>query len=427
MMSPTNEAAHVAVTEPDQLDLALERVRAATEALALPEPLAELLCTPQRQFTIAIPVVLDDGGQRIFRGYRVQYNTARGPGKGGIRYHPDVTLDEVSALACWMTWKCAIVDIPFGGAKGGITCDPREMSSGELERLTKEYTREIAPIIGPYVDVPAPDVYTNPQTMAWIMDAYSTVMGHAEPAVVTGKPIQIGGSQGRDEATAMGTVHTIMEAARHLELSLEDATVAVQGYGNAGSIAARLLAQRGCRIIAVSDSRGGICSTEGLDPVAALEHKGETGSVVGFPGTDEVSNEELLELECDILVPAALENVITADNAPRIKARIMGEAANGPVVPEADPILADNGTFLIPDILANAGGVTVSYFEWVQNLARFRWTLKDVNDRLETVMKDAFGAVLQTSMDRGVDMRLAAYIVGVGRVAETMALRGWRP
>jgi glutamate dehydrogenase/leucine dehydrogenase len=413
--------------ELSQLQQALERVRLAAEMLELPDALSELLCTPKRQLSVAVPVVLDSREQRVFRGYRVQYNTARGPGKGGIRYHPAVTLDEVTTLACWMTWKCAIADIPFGGAKGGIACDPRNMSDGELERLTKQYTREIAPIIGPYVDVPAPDVYTNPQTMAWIMDAYSTVVGHAEPAVVTGKPVALGGSEGRDEATAMGTVHTIVEACRHLGLSLDGSTAAVQGYGNAGSICARLLSERGCRIIAASDSRGGIYSERGLDPVAALGHKGETGTVVGFPGTDKITNEELLELECDILVPAALENVITAENAPKIQAKIVAEAANGPSVPDADPILADQGTFVIPDILANAGGVTVSYFEWAQNLARTRWSRGDVNQRLEATMKNAFAAVLAISREREVDMRSAAYIVGVGRVAETMQLRGWRP
>ena len=420
-------SAAVSMRELSQLQQALERVRLAAEMLELPDALSELLCTPKRQLSVAVPVVLDSREQRVFRGYRVQYNTARGPGKGGIRYHPAVTLDEVTTLACWMTWKCAIADIPFGGAKGGIACDPRNMSDGELERLTKQYTREIAPIIGPYVDVPAPDVYTNPQTMAWIMDAYSTVVGHAEPAVVTGKPVALGGSEGRDEATAMGTVHTIVEACRHLGLSLDGSTAAVQGYGNAGSICARLLSERGCRIIAASDSRGGIYSERGLDPVAALGHKGETGTVVGFPGTDKITNEELLELECDILVPAALENVITAENAPKIQAKIVAEAANGPSVPDADPILADQGTFVIPDILANAGGVTVSYFEWAQNLARTRWSRGDVNQRLEATMKNAFAAVLAISREREVDMRSAAYIVGVGRVAETMQLRGWRP
>lgn len=422
-----NESALSTATQPTQLGLALQRVRAAAEALDLPEALGQLLCTPQRQLTVAVPVVLDSREQRVFRAHRVQYNTARGPGKGGIRYHPDVTLDEVTTLACWMTWKCAVVDIPFGGAKGGITCNPREMSPAELERLTKQYAREIAPIIGPYVDVPGPDVYTDAQTMAWFMDAYSTVVGHVEPAVVTGKPIELGGSEGRNEATAMGCVHTIVEAARHLELPLAGATVVVQGYGNAGSIAARLLSERGCRVIAVSDSRGGIYGSDGLDPVAVLCHKGETGSVVGFLGSEEITNEELVELECDILVPAALENVITAENAPRLRAKILAEAANGPTMTEADPILADNGVFVIPDILANAGGVTVSYFEWAQNLGRTRWSRREVNERLEAVMKQAFAAVLRTSQEQHVDMRSAAYMLGVGRVAETMQLRGWRP
>jgi len=426
-MAVTIEAVETPTGGPSQLALALERVQAAAEALELPDALCQLLCTPKRQFTVSVPIVLDSREQDVFRGYRVQYNTARGPGKGGIRYHPDVTLDEVSTLACWMTWKCAIADLPFGGAKGGITCDPRQMSLGELERLTKQYAREIAPIIGPYVDVPAPDVYTNPQTMAWLMDAYSTVVGHTEPAVVTGKPVEIGGSEGRDEATARGTVCTIIDACRHLGLSLEGATATVQGYGNAGSISARLLSELGCRIIAASDSRGGVYCGDGFDPVAALAHKAETGTVVGFEGTDEISNEELLELECDILVPAALENVITAENAPKIRTKIIAEAANGPTVLEADAVLTDNGIFVIPDILANAGGVTVSYFEWAQNLGRTRWTREEVNKRLEAVMKQAFGTVLQTSEERKVDMRSAAYIVGVGRVAETMQLRGWRP
>ncbi|MFQ5809432.1 MAG: Glu/Leu/Phe/Val dehydrogenase, partial [Armatimonadota bacterium] len=389
--------------------------------------LCDLLCRPMRQFTVTIPLVLDNEEQHVFTGYRVQYNTERGPAKGGIRYHPTVNLDEVTTLACWMTWKCAVVDLPYGGAKGGIQCDPRALSPGERERLTKQYARELAPIIGPHDDICAPDVYTDAQTMAWFMDAYSHAVGHVEPAVVTGKPIELGGSEGRQEATATGLVHTILEACRHLGGTLEGATAAVQGYGNAGSVAARLLHEHGCRVIAVSDSTGGIYSDAGLDPVAVLQHKREAGSVVGAPGADEISNEQLLELECDVLVPAALQNVITAKNAPRVQTNILAEAANGPVMPDADDILADKGIFVIPDILANAGGVTVSYFEWVQNLGRMRWSQSEVAQRLETTMKDAFAQVLDISLQRKLDMRTAAYILGVGRVARTMQLRGWRP
>lgn len=408
-------------------EAALTQFNRAADLLNLGDGLRKILSTPERCLTVAVPVKMDDGRIEVFIGHRVQHNTARGPAKGGIRYHPSVTLDEVKALASWMTWKCAVVGIPYGGAKGGIACDPKRMSRGELERLTRRYTTEISIIIGPEKDIPAPDVYTDAQTMAWIMDTYSMNKGYAVPGVVTGKPLAIGGSLGRHEATAQGCVFVIGEAVKALNLPLDRARVVVQGYGNAGSIAARLLHEQGATIIAVSDSRGGILNPKGLDPMKVLAHKQETGSVVEYPGTEAVSNQELLELPCDILVLAALENQVTAANAPHIKAKLIAEAANGPTTPEADEILRERGIFVLPDILANAGGVTVSYFEWVQNLQELWWDLEDVNERLEETMVRAFNNVYALHRERGVDMRTAAYVLAVDRVAEALRLRGLFP
>jgi glutamate dehydrogenase (NAD(P)+) len=386
-----------------------------------------ILKTPKRQLIVSIPVRMDDGTIQVFEGYRVQYNLTRGPAKGGIRYHPDVTLDEVKALAAWMTWKCATVGIPYGGGKGGVIVDPRKLSLGELERLTRRYATEIAPIIGPDRDIPAPDVNTNPQTMAWIMDTISMFRGHTELGVVTGKPLSLGGSKGRNEATARGCQFTTRAACERLGLQLRGSKVAVQGYGNAGSIAARLFHEDGAIIIAASDSKGGIYNEKGFDPVAALQFKQKEGSLVGFPGCDYISNQELLEVDCDILVPAALENQITMQNAGRIKAKIVAEAANGPTTPAADRILHEHGVFVIPDILCNAGGVTVSYFEWVQDLYGFFWAEVEVNQYLERTMMSAFRDVAATADEYKVDMRTGAYVLAVSRVAEATRVRGIFP
>jgi glutamate dehydrogenase (NAD(P)+) len=408
-------------------DAALRLFSIAADHLHLDPGIREKLKWPKRELTVHFPVKMDDGAIKVFVGHRVQHNVTRGPAKGGIRYHPDVTLEEVRALAALMTWKCAVVNVPFGGAKGGVRCDPKKLSLRELEGLTRRYTTEISILLGPESDIPAPDVYTNAQTMAWIMDTYSMHKGYSVPGVVTGKPISIGGSLGRNEATARGCVFTIQQAAAHLGLDLSRATAAVQGYGNAGSISAILLHALGVRIIAASDSRGGAFNPKGIDPLKALEHKGKTGSVATFPEADRISNQELLDLPCDILVPAALEGVITKENAPRIKARIMAEAANGPTAPEADPILYANNVYVIPDILANAGGVTVSYFEWVQNLEMLSWSEDDVNRRLKEIMIRSFHEVEEIAAKERVDMRTAAYILAVGRVAEATLVRGVYP
>ena len=408
-------------------DAAMKLFNIAADHLNLDPGIRKKLKWPKRELTVHFPVKMDEGTIKVFVGHRVQHNVTRGPAKGGIRYHPDVSLEEVRALAALMTWKCAVVNVPFGGAKGGVKCDPKKMSLRELEGLTRRYTTEISLLLGPESDIPAPDVYTNAQTMAWIMDTYSMHKGYSVPGVVTGKPVSIGGSLGRNEATARGCVFTVQEAARHLGMGLDGATAVVQGYGNAGSIAAMLLSELGVRIIAVSDSRGGAFNPRGIDPVKALEHKGKTGSVATFPEADRISNEELLELPCDILIPAALEGVITRENAPRIKARIMAEAANGPTTPEADPILFANNVFVMPDILANAGGVTVSYFEWVQNLEMLHWSEDDVNRRLKEIMIRSFHEVKEIAARERVDMRTAAYILAVGRVAEATLVRGVYP
>jgi len=415
------------VRELSALRSALEQFDRAADRLNLDPGLRAVLRVPKRELTVNFPVEMDDGRIEVFSGYRVQHSLARGPAKGGIRYHPQVDLDEIRALAMWMTWKCAVVRLPYGGAKGGVVCDPKLMSQRELERMTRRYATEISVLIGPDADIPAPDVNTGPQTMAWIMDTYSMHHGYSIPAVVTGKPLSIGGSEGRADATAQGAVYCIEQAAAQLGLPLAGARVVVQGFGNAGEGSARLLHALGARIIAVSDSRGGVFNANGLNPADLLRYKQETGSVVGAPRTQPIGNAELLELECEILVPAALESVITERNASRVKARIVAEAANGPTTPEADRILDERGVFVIPDILCNAGGVTVSYFEWVQDRDAFFWTGEEVNARLQRVMVGAFNDVLRTQQSASVDMRLAAQMLAVSRVAEATTTRGIYP
>ncbi len=405
-------------------EIAQRQFDIAADALELEEGIRLKLRVPRRCLIVSVPFEMDDGSWRVVQGYRVQHDVSRGPAKGGIRFHPQVTLDEVKALAAWMTWKCAVVNLPYGGAKGGIEVDPKVLSLHELERMTRRYTNEIAIIIGPEKDIPAPDVYTDAQVMAWIMDTFTMRQGFASPGVVTGKPIMLGGSLGRREATARGCTVTIEEACKHLGLKLPGLTVAIQGYGNAGSIAHDLLHARGAKVVAVSDSRGGIQSASGLDPAAVQAHKKEAGSVAGMRGTDRLTNKELLELKVDILIPAALENQINEENAPKIRPKILAEAANGPTTPEADPILHENGVFLVPDILANAGGVTVSYFEWVQDLANYFWSEDEVNQKLETIMRRSFKDVVSLMQKHRVPMRTAAYMLGVGRVAEATRLRG---
>ena len=399
----------------------------AADKLDLDDGMRRVLRVPQRELSVNFPVTMDDGSVQVFAGHRVQHNVSRGPGKGGIRYHQDVTLDEVRALAMWMTWKCAVVNIPYGGAKGGVVVDPKHLSLREVEGLTRRFTTEISVVIGPERDIPAPDVNTNAQTMAWMMDTYSMHHGYTIAGVVTGKPIAVGGSLGRNEATARGTVFTLQQWAKATNNPLEGATVAIEGYGNAGSIAATLLAAEGSRIVAVSDSTGGIHNPSGLDPAKVSAWKQEHGTVVGFPGSVEIDNEELLTVACDILVPAALENQITRHIAPHVKAKVVAEAANGPTTPEADEILHDRGIFMIPDILCNAGGVTVSYFEWVQDMQSFFWTEARINESLKEIMDRAFEAVHRMSDHHEVDMRTAAYMVAVARVAEATTLRGLYP
>jgi glutamate dehydrogenase (NAD(P)+) len=408
-------------------EIAQAQFDTAADHLKLDDGLRTILKTPKRQLIVSIPVRMDDGRIKVFEGFRVQHSLARGPAKGGIRYHPDVTLDEVKALASWMTWKCATVNIPYGGGKGGVRVDPKQLSLGELERLTRRYATEISPIIGADRDIPAPDVYTNSQTMAWIMDTISMFHGHTELGVVTGKPLSLGGSKGRNEATARGCQYTTRAACEVKGMSLKDAKVVVQGYGNAGSIAARLFHEDGATVIAVSDSKGGIYNERGIDPEAVLKFKEENGSVVGFKGCDRVTNQELLELRCDVLVPAALENTITMENAEHIRAKIVAEAANGPTTPGADRILHERGIFVIPDILCNAGGVTVSYFEWVQDLYSFFWPEQEVNKYLERTMTSAFKEVHAAAEKYKVDMRTGAYITAVARVAEATRVRGIFP
>jgi glutamate dehydrogenase (NAD(P)+) len=399
----------------------------AADHLSLDPGLRKVLREPRRELIVHFPVKMDDGSVQVFTGYRVQHNLGRGPAKGGIRYHQDVTLDEVKALAMWMTWKCAVVGIPYGGGKGGVVVDPKKLSLKELEGLTRRYATEISIVISPEKDIPAPDVNTNAQTMAWIMDTYSMHVGYTVPGVVTGKPIALGGSEGRNEATARGAVYCILEASAHRGLDLKSARVSVQGFGNAGSIAARLIRDEGATVVAVSDSTGGIHNSAGLDIDRVIAWKKEHGTVQGFPGTLDITNAQVLEVDCDILIPAALENQITARNADNIKASIVAEAANGPTTPEADEILYRKGVFTIPDILCNAGGVTVSYFEWVQDLNRDFWNEAEVNEKLKVIMVKAFRDTLMMALKEGVNMRTAAYLLAVQRVADATAMRGLYP
>jgi glutamate dehydrogenase (NAD(P)+) len=399
----------------------------AAERLQLDDGLRQILSTPKRSLTVSIPVHMDDGSYRVFIGHRVAHNMARGPAKGGIRFHPDVTLDEVKALASWMTWKCACLDLPFGGGKGGVVVDPHRLSHGERERLTRRYTSEILPLIGPEQDIPAPDVYTDPQIMAWIMDTYSMTKGATTLGVVTGKPLALGGSKGRDKATARGVLFALREACRAQKRPLKGAKVAIQGFGNAGSHLATLLHDEGARIVAVSDSRGGVHNPKGLDPAELAAHKAGGQSLATFPRGKRVSNRQLLELPVDILVPAALENQITAVNAGRVRAKIIAEAANGPTTPLADDILFGRRRTVVPDILANAGGVTVSYFEWVQNFYSFFWEEDEVERRLEKYMTRAYHAVAEAAERHRCSLRRGAYVVAVNRVAEATRVRGIFP
>jgi len=395
----------------------------AAEKLNLDSNIHEKLREPMRIFEFDIPVKRDSGEEKTFKGFRVQYNDARGPCKGGIRYHPEETIDTVKALAASMTWKAAVVDIPYGGAKGGVICNPKEMSESEIERLSRGFMRAVADHIGPWIDIPAPDVYTTPQIMAWMMDEYEKIVGHHAPGVITGKPLELGGSEGRKDATAQGIIYIIIEVAKHLNIDLNGIKIVIQGYGNVGYHVATKMSELGAKIIAVSDSKGGILNEEGLDPHKIFEHKGQNKTVVGFAGSKEISNEELLELECDILVPAALENQITEKNANNVKAKIIAEAANGPTTFDADEILHKKGIFIIPDILCNAGGVVVSYFEWVQNLSGFYWTRDDVLNKLEKMMIKSFLNVFDLSKKENVNIRTAAYMLAIRHVVDAMQLR----
>ncbi|PYB68510.1 glutamate dehydrogenase [Thermoplasma sp. Kam2015] len=409
----------------DPFEMALQQLEKAAAVLKLDEQALEILRQPEKILQVSIPVKMDDGKVKVFTGFRVRYNTARGPGKGGIRYHPEETLSTVKALAAWMTWKCAIVDIPFGGAKGGVICDPKSMSQGELERLSRGYIRAIADFIGPDVDVPAPDVYTNPQIMAWMMDEYENIVRHSAPNVITGKPIEVGGSEGRGDSTAKGGMFVLREGAKRIGLDLSKARVAVQGFGNAGQFAVKFVQEMfGAKVVAVSDTKGGIFKKDGIDYSSLLDHKRKTGSVVGFPGSTPITNEELLESEVDVLIPAAIEEQITGKNANRIKAKIVLELANGPTTPEADEILFKRGILDLPDFLSNSGGVTVSYFEWVQNNYGEYWTADDVYKKLDQKMTKAAHDVFD-AMDRyKVNPRTAAYVVSVKKVADAMKARG---
>jgi glutamate dehydrogenase (NAD(P)+) len=407
-------------------EVAKRQIDACADILKLPPNVTAMLKTPMRELHVALPVRMDDGSVKVFQGFRVQYNDAKGPTKGGIRFHPDETIDTVRALASWMTWKCALLDLPLGGGKGGVICNPKEMSPGELERLSRAYMRAVFQFVGPERDVPAPDVYTTPQIMAWMMDEYSIISGKPQFGVITGKPLSIGGSPGRGDATARGGMFTIREAAKALGIDLSKAKVAVQGYGNAGYHAARLCSELfGSSIAALCDSKGGICCTTGVDFAAAYTCKNQTGSVCNLPGMEPISIEEILELDVDILIPAAIENIITEKNAGKIKAKIVAELANGPTTPEADDILYKNGVHVIPDFLCNAGGVTVSYFEMVQNFYMYTWEEAEVYERLDKKMTAAYHSVLNTSQEYKINMRQAAYVQAVERVVEAMKLRGW--
>ena len=408
-------------------DQALAQLDQAARIMNLDPNVHEVLRNPKRALIVSVPIRMDDGTVRSFTGYRVHHNTSRGPSKGGIRYLPSVTLEEVKALAMWMTWKCAVVGIPYGGAKGGVVVNPKELSERELEALTRRYASEILPLIGPERDIPAPDVGTDEQIMAWIMDTYSMNSGYSVPGVVTGKPLAVGGSAGRRAATGRGVMYVTVATLKHLAMPVDEARVVVQGFGKVGGPVVQLLSEQGCLVVGVSDVGGGVYNPRGLSPVGLASHHAETRTVAGYEGGEPVTNEELLELECDVLIPAALEEVVTEANAERIRARIVVEAANGPTTPEADEILHDRGVHVVPDILANAGGVTVSYFEWVQDLQAYFWTADEVNARLRRVMEESYVSVLELAEERKVTMRQAATILGVQRVAEAHTTRGLFP
>ncbi|NLW56681.1 MAG: Glu/Leu/Phe/Val dehydrogenase [Firmicutes bacterium] len=412
--------------EANPLTVAQQQLDMAAEKLQLDPKIHAILREPTRVLEVSIPVKMDDGSLRVFKGYRAQHNDAIGPAKGGIRFHPDVTMDEVKALSMWMTFKCGVLCLPYGGGKGGVAVDPQTLSPAELERLSRGYMAAVAPIVGPERDIPAPDVGTNPQIMAWMMDEFSKVKGGVTyPGVVTGKPIIVGGSLGRSEATGRGCVIIIREAAKRLGIKLQGATAVIQGFGNVGSATALFLAKEGVKIIAIMEIDGGIYNPEGIDPLDLLEYRKKAGTINGYPGSRPIDNEELFSLECDLLVPAALENQITKENAGRVRAKLVAEAANGPTTPEADAILAERGITVTPDIMTNAGGVTVSYFEWVQNIMNYYWTEEEINSRLEQKMVAAFDSVYQMSQEYQVTLRMAAYMLSIARLAEAIKLRGW--
>ena len=413
--------------KPNAYRIALEQLDLAAGRLNLDPGLRDILARPQRELTVHFPVKRDDGRLEVFTGYRIHHSLARGPAKGGIRYYPATTLDDVRALAMWMTWKCAVHDLPFGGGKGAVLCDTHALSPGELERLTRRYTTEISPLLGPDRDIPAPDLYTDEREMAWIMDTYSMHVGHTVRAVVTGKPVSIGGSEGRRGATGLGLAMVAQQTARRLNLRLEGAAVAIQGFGKVGTSVAEHLHRAGARIVAVSDSRGGVRSDAGLDPAALIAHKRAAGTVVGFPGAQAIGSEDVLVTPCDVPVPCALEDQVTADNAGAVQAGLVIEGANGPVTSEADAILHDRGITIVPDIVANAGGLIVSYFEWVQDLQEFFWSEAEVNQRLERVLLSSADEVTARAEQDGTDLRSAALILAVGRVAEAVTTRGIYP
>ena len=407
--------------------MALSQFEEAADLLNLDSNLRERFKTPQRALFVSIPVRMDNGSVKTFYGYRVQHDSSLGPSKGGVRYHPSVNLGEIAALAMWMTWKCALVGLPYGGAKGGVCCDPKTLSRAELQKLTRRYTTEILPLIGPDHDIPAPDIGTDQQIMAWMMDTYSQQKGFSVPAVVTGKPVCIGGSLGREEATGRGVVYTILEALNHLGIEINNTTSAIQGFGNVGSNAARILYEMGFKVIAVSDSKGGIYNKKGMSIPDVIKYKEENDTLLGYPGAEGITNKELLELECTILLPAALSEQITEENAGRTKCRILAEGANGPTTFEADKILLDKGVFIVPDILANAGGVIVSYFEWVQDLQKYFWGEKEINEKLFSIITNAFTKTLQLSLSKKVSMRMGALMLGIEKIAEAHLARGLYP
>jgi len=417
----------VAIDIVNPYDVAVSQFDEAADRLGLSQAMRAILRKPKRELIVNFPVRMDNGDVEMFTGYRVQHNINRGPAKGGIRFSPEVSLDEVRALAMWMTWKCAVVNIPFGGAKGGVLCDPHKLSRAELERLSRRYATEISILIGPNSDIPAPDMNTNPQVMAWMMDTFSMHQGYSIPAVITGKPLAIGGSEGRLEATAQGVQFVTRDAMIDLGMNPEECTVVIQGFGNVGSNSARLLQELGCKVVGISDIRGGVYNPHGIDIHQALHYSKEHGNLAGLPNTEAVSNWELLTLPCDILIPAALENQLTRHNATHVKARLIIEAANGPTTPEADVILNDRGVTIVPDILANAGGVTVSYFEWVQDLQRFFWAEHEINNRLESIMTRAYRAICEKALQQETNLRMGAYLLAVARVAEATEIRGVYP